>query len=188
MLYKCFVFTGIQVATTQHTRDIAQYVGTKLVHRSTRGQYILLPCITKRNEWGFRPLLCTNRLNFVSMVKWHCPPDTGFEIWALVVWGQARYLSVTEVPQNIEYLQVRRGKNIFFLWNLKARVGFEPASSDFPSRQETALTFNPLPLHNECIFRICCRHDNWLLSRFCDVFRRVIFHFLSSGADGMIHY
>ena len=70
----------------------------------------------------------------------------------------------------------------------KARVGFEPANSDFPSRQETALALNPLPLHNECIVRRCCRHDNWLLSRFCDVFRRVIFHFLSSGADGMIHY
>ena len=27
------------------------------------------------------------------------------------------------------------GRDILFLWNLKARVGFEPAISDFPSRQ-----------------------------------------------------
>ena len=37
------------------------------------------------------------------MVRWlrcHCPPDTGFEIRALAVWGRARYLSVTEAPHN----------------------------------------------------------------------------------------
>ena len=29
-------------------------------------------------------------------VRWHCPLNTGFEIWALAVWGRARYLSVTK--------------------------------------------------------------------------------------------
>ena len=29
---------------------------------------------------------------------WHCPPDTGFEIQALEVWGRVRYLSVTDAP------------------------------------------------------------------------------------------
>ena len=33
-------------------------------------------------------------------MRWHCPPDTGFEIRALAVWGRARYLSVTEAPHN----------------------------------------------------------------------------------------
>ena len=40
------------------------------------------------------------------MVRWlrgHCPPDTGFEIRALVVWGRARYLSVTEAPHNTDF-------------------------------------------------------------------------------------
>ena len=32
-----------------------------------------------------------------------------------------------------------RWRNIFFLWNLKAGVGFEPAISDFPSRQLSSL-------------------------------------------------
>ena len=29
-------------------------------------------------------------------VRWHCPLNTGFDIWALAIWGRARYLSVTK--------------------------------------------------------------------------------------------
>ena len=36
----------------------------------------------------------------------HCPPDTGIEIRALAVWGQARYLSVTEASHHTESLRV----------------------------------------------------------------------------------
>ena len=39
------------------------------------------------------------------MERWHCPPDTGFEIRALTVWGRARYLSGTEVPHNTEFYE-----------------------------------------------------------------------------------
>ena len=39
----------------------------------------------------------------VRWLRWHCPPDTGFEIRALAVWGRARYLSVTEAPHNTEF-------------------------------------------------------------------------------------
>ena len=98
------------------------------------------------NEWGFRPSLCTYRLNRRASwwwwyERWHCPPDTGSKIRALAVskqtqnlcitfvqrrpnvldarqtlytfynnvlsslgWGRVRYLSVTEVPHNIESL------------------------------------------------------------------------------------
>ena len=42
------------------------------------------------------------------MVRWHCPPDAGLEIWALSVWERARYLSITEAPHNIESLRVSR--------------------------------------------------------------------------------
>ena len=38
----------------------------------------------------------------VIWIRWHFPPDTGFEILALAVWGRARYLSVTEAPHNTE--------------------------------------------------------------------------------------
>ena len=36
-------------------------------------------------------------------MRWHCPPDTEFEIRALAVWGRARYLSATEAPHNSEF-------------------------------------------------------------------------------------
>ena len=39
----------------------------------------------------------------VRWLGWHCPPDTGFEIRALAVWGRARYLSVTEAPHNTDF-------------------------------------------------------------------------------------
>ena len=39
----------------------------------------------------------------VRWLRWHCPPDTGFEIRTLAVWGRARYLSVTEAPHNTNF-------------------------------------------------------------------------------------
>ena len=39
----------------------------------------------------------------VRWLRWHCPPDTGFEIRSLAVWGRARYLSGTEAPHNTEF-------------------------------------------------------------------------------------
>ena len=39
----------------------------------------------------------------VRWLRWHCPPDTEFEIRAPVVWGRARYLSVTEAPNNTDF-------------------------------------------------------------------------------------
>ena len=39
--------------------------------------------------------------SMVRCMRWHCPPDTGFEIRTLAVWGEARYFSVTEAPHNI---------------------------------------------------------------------------------------
>ena len=61
-------------------------------------------CTKKWNESGFRPPLCTYRLNWARRwLRWHSPPDTGFEIRALAVWGRARYLSVTEAPHNTNF-------------------------------------------------------------------------------------
>ena len=57
------------------------------------------------NESGFRPLLCTYRLNWVARTPWGLWDEwddtalqTKFEIQTLEVWGRARYLSVTEAP------------------------------------------------------------------------------------------
>ena len=43
----------------------------------------------------------------VRWLRWHSPPDTGFEIRALAVWGRARYLSVTEAPHNTDFCVYR---------------------------------------------------------------------------------
>ena len=77
----------------------------------------------KRTSWGL-----WDELDDV-----HCPPDTGFRIRSLVVWGRARYLSVMESPHNIEFLQVSAGKTFF--WNVNAREGLELAISDYSGRQ-----------------------------------------------------
>ena len=50
----------------------------------------------------------------LRMVRWHCPPDTGFEIQTLAVWGQARYLSVTEAPHNTEFYEWMGKKHFCF--------------------------------------------------------------------------
>ena len=54
-----------------------------------------------------------NLLRMVRWMRWHCPPDTRFEIRALAIWGRARYLSITEASHNIEYLRVS-GEETFF--------------------------------------------------------------------------
>ena len=41
-------------------------------------------------------------------MRWHRPPDTGFEIRALAVSDRARYLSVTEASHNIESVRMSR--------------------------------------------------------------------------------
>ena len=50
----------------------------------------------------------------VIWMRWHCPADTGFEIRAMVVPAQARYLSVKEAPHTIESLRVSVEEIYFF--------------------------------------------------------------------------
>ena len=61
----------------------------------------------------------------VRWLRWHCPPDTGFEIRALAVWGRARYLSVTEAPHNTDFHTWMGKKHFLFLSN---RRDWEPNS------------------------------------------------------------
>ena len=95
--------------------------------------YILIFPASKWNKSGFMPPLCTYRLYWVRRtswgwwMRWHCPPDTGFKIRALEVWGRARYLSVTEAPHNTEF-HTWMGKKLF--------VSFKPPRPG---------TSNPLP-------------------------------------------
>ena len=72
-------------------------------------------------------------LRIMRWIRWHCPPDTGFEIRTLAVWGRAHYLSVMEDPGLHTILTSDlyewAGKKYAFLWNLNARAGDEPAIS-----------------------------------------------------------
>ena len=61
----------------------------------------------------------------VRWLRWHCPPDTGFEIRALAVWGRARYLSVTEAPHNTDF-HTWMGEKHFFVSFKPPRPGTEP--------------------------------------------------------------
>ena len=63
--------------------------------------------------------------NLLRMVRWHRPPDTGFEIQTLDVWDRARYLSVTEAPNNTEFYEWM-GKKHFFVSCKPPRPGNEP--------------------------------------------------------------
>ena len=102
------------------------------------------PCLPglqmKWNEWGFRPSLCTKgnlwawRTFWGCMVRWHCLADTGSEIRAWRSEVEHATSRSRRLP-TIFNLYGWEGRNILFLWNLKARVGFEPAISDFPSMQ-----------------------------------------------------
>ena len=63
------------------------------------------------------------------MVRWlrlHCPLDTGFEIRALAVWNQTRYIPVTKAPHNTDFHTWMHGEKTFFVSFKPPRPGTEP--------------------------------------------------------------
>ena len=62
-----------------------------------------------------------NLLRMVRCLRWHCPPDTGFEFQALAVCVRARYLSVTEAPHNTDFHTWMGKKHFLFLSNRRDR-------------------------------------------------------------------
>ena len=97
----------------------------------------------KWNESCFGPPVCTYTLNWARRTswgwwdEWMTLPHARLRLrnrWCTAL-SRACYLSVTEAPHNIESLRVSGGRDISSLPNLKARIGFELAISDFPSRQ-----------------------------------------------------
>ena len=67
----------------------------------------------------------------VRWMRWHCPPDTGFEIRALAVLGRARYPSVTEAPHNIESLRMSKGETFCLFETWRSECGSNPRSPTF---------------------------------------------------------
>ena len=99
--------------------------------------------ILKWNESGFRPPLCTYRLNWARRTSWGWwdewddnalqTQDSKFEPWLSEADNSTT--RSRRILHNIASLRVKGEETFLFLWNLKARVGLEPAISDFPSRQ-----------------------------------------------------
>ena len=87
----------------------------------------------KWNELGFRPPLCTYRLNWARRTSWGWWDDwddtvlqtQDSKIRALAVWGRARYLSVTEAPHNTDF-HTWMGKKHVFVSFKPPRPGTEP--------------------------------------------------------------
>ena len=86
----------------------------------------------------------------VRWIRWHCPPDTGFEIRNLAVWGRARYFSVMEAPHNSESLQVRREETFCFFETWRPEWGSSPRLS-----KHADLTTAPGPPPGTA--------DNWII-------------------------
>ena len=80
----------------------------------------------------------------VRWLRWHCPPDTGFEIRALAVWSRARYLSVTEAPHNTDF-HTWMGKKHFCFFK-PPRPGTEPRTLAWKAAVLTT-TLGPPPLY-----------------------------------------
>ena len=87
-------------------------------------------------------------------MRWHCPPDTGFEILALAVWGRAGYFSATWAPHNTEFhtwigkkhfcfCQTVKTGNRTLAW--KAAVLATTLSPDLRLSKKAALTTAPEP-------------------------------------------
>ena len=98
----------------------------------------------------------------VRWMRWHCSPDTEFEIRVLAFWGRARYLSVTEAPHNIESLRVSREETFCFFETWRPECGSNPRSSTF---KQAALTtaLGPPPLPMGFIRAICHFTDSPLI-------------------------
>ena len=82
----------------------------------------------------------------VRWLRWHCPPDTGFEIRALAVWGRARYLSVTEAPHNTDF-HTWMGKKHFYFFQT-AETGNQTPNSGV--KGSGANHYPSAPAHDMC--------------------------------------
>ena len=89
--------------------------------------------------------------SLLRIVRWHCPPDTRFEIGALAVWGRARYLSVTKTHHNIKSLRVRGEETFCFFEIWRPEWGSNPRSPTFQAGSFNRCTRAPalfaFPLH-----------------------------------------
>ena len=111
-------------------------------------------------------------------MRWHCPPDTGFEIRALAIWGRVRYLS--EAPYNIESLWVSGEEKHCLFKTSRPERGSNPWSATFPAGSFNHCTrapaLMPETLKNVGL-TLCQRRRRWT-----SVKPTLIQHLVSAGA------
>ena len=109
----------------------------------------------------------------VRWLRWHCPPDTGFEIRALAVWGRARYLSVTEAPHNTNFHTWMGKKQFCFFQTAEtgnrtpdsgvkgSGANHYPRDNDMKSIQQTQIMCIVKLLYEKVLILVC---SNWVIS------------------------
>ena len=101
----------------------------------------------------------------VRWLRWHCHPDTGFEIRALAVWGRACYLSITEAPHNTDF-QTWMGKKHFLFFQTVETENRTPNSG---VKGSGANHYPRAPaLYHKILFRpyiYICFHANFRLNK-----------------------
>ena len=100
----------------------------------------------------------------VRWLRWHCPPDTEFEIRTLAVWGRARYLSVTEARHNTNF-HTWMGKKHFCFFET-AETGTEPRTLAWKATVLTT-TLGPPPMNDTKRYNAFFRMDH-------DVFEEMV--------------
>ena len=80
------------------------------------------------------------------------PSDTGFEIWALAVWGRGRYLSVTEALQNNKSSQVSGEETFCFFETWRPEWGSNPRSPTFQEGSFNHCTTAPASSYNHYMY------------------------------------
>ena len=102
-------------------------------------------------------------LRMVRWMRWHCPPDKGFEIRALAVWSRARYVSVTEA------LGVSGEETFCFFETWRPEWGSNPRSPTFqaanlPSKHKTFVQhlYNVYPTSSTLV-----QHCTNIIQMFC---------------------
>ena len=101
----------------------------------------------------------------VRWLRWHCPPDTGFEIRALAVWGRAHYISVTESPTQYQPRKLEEA----YSQHMVTHVGYnkDPVQKDsqLSPKREIALSAVPRYWELELMLLPSIKYDFTILRR-----------------------
>ena len=122
----------------------------------------------------------------VRWLRWHCPPDTWFEIRALAVWGRARYLSVTEAPHNTNF-HTWMGKKQFCFFQT-AETGNRTPDSGVKGSGANHYPRAPAHVASQCVrFCICVNEQKPTTNKNSAFNSRVVIVLVISSCHAEMH-